>query len=236
MLKWLLGVFLWPASLGMLLAAAGTMGGLISNAGAALPFLLGFLGYPLIRLYVSPSRLYVLGHELSHAAAAWMSGTKVLSFFAGSREGHVRLSGSNAFIALAPYVLPFYAMAVMLGYRLLLWFWHPSPAGARCAQEIFLALAGLALSFHLVHTAEAVGTVRQPDLDQAGGMVFSLAVIALCNGAVLVLTLKCLFPRLVSVTRTFRMTWGFAWPVWSGVFSLLKSGTQNLKKLSPWSK
>jgi len=204
-LKLLIGVVLLPAAFCSLLAAARTMGGLLSEARLTHPFLAGFLGYPVVHyLCWRPLTLYVFGHELSHAIFAWASGAKVLGFSVSEEGGHVDLSHSNFVVALAPYVVPIYALAVIAGYRVLLWYarWRLPPP---IAHGVFLGAMGAALAFHLVHTAEVLGGQRQPDLEQAGGLVFSLSLIGLGNGAVLIVALKCLFPELVSVADEISM-------------------------------
>jgi len=230
----LLGLVLWPTAAGALGAAVWTLTRLVVQPRLAVSFLAGFFGYALLHFYFFRSRsakVYVLGHEMTHALAAWMSGASVLGFSVGSKGGHVNVSRSNAWIALAPYMVPFYAMGVLLAYRLLLW-WAPHPVfPAQRVRQGFLFAMGLALSFHIVETAEALWARHQPDLDHAGGVIFSLAVIVLANGLLLILLLKGLFPQAVSARASLGMILKFTARWWTFVSSTLGS---RLRQLSGW--
>jgi hypothetical protein len=130
-----------------------------------------------------------------------MLGGRVLGFSAGSRSGSVRLSRSNAFIALSPYWVPLYAMAAVLAFRALSWAWpHPH------ARQAFQAVLGACLAFHALHTAESLLAARQGDLDETGAAL-GLSLIVLANGALMLVLLKCLFPSSVDLGRS----WGLAW-------------------------
>lgn len=224
MLRLMIGVLLLPTACASLWAAGRAVADVAFAARDTFPFLAGFFGYPAFHLLAfRPVRLYVFGHELTHALAAWMHGASVTSFVVGRRGGHVDLTHSNAAIALAPYVLPLYAILVVLCYRGAVWL-HPVPAaGARFAHGVFLAAIGGSLSFHLVHTAQSLWDARQPDLDQAGGLVFSLAIIAFANGLFLILTLKCLFPDAVEAGRYAALVWLVSSGFWKAVFAAGKS-------------
>lgn len=224
------GLALLPSSLITLYVAVRTLGLLAAGTPDAFPFL-GGLGAALLLwgaarwFWVATGggaadwagaavrRVYVFGHELTHALAAWSVGAKVHAFHVGEEGGHVDLSHSNAFIALAPYCAPIYTLAVVIGYRLLLWL---SPAWA--GQTGFLILMGLTLAFHFLLTFECLWDRKQPDLAAAGGVVFSLALIVLANGLVVLLVSKSLFPRAVALGEPLRQvavmsvafwTWGY---------------------------
>lgn len=215
--RWACGVALAPFAAGCLWSAASALFGATATRAAA-PFLAGFAGYLLAHVLVwKPVTLYVLGHEMSHALAAWMGGAKVYAVSVGQRGGHVDLSRSSAWIALAPYVLPVYAVFAVAAYRLVLW-WAPSGGpgllGPEGLRSIFLLAMGASLSFHLTHTVEILWSRRQPDLDMAGGAVFSLPLIAAANGLVLLAALKCLFPKTVSLARALEAAWGIGAGFW----------------------
>lgn len=210
----------------MAAAAASSLAALLKRPGDSRYFLIGCAAYPVLHVattglgFDGPRRfLYVVGHELTHAAAAWMSGYNVNGFSVGAEGGHVDVSRSNWFIALAPYVVPLYALAVVLGYRL--WLWYASVSASGLAHEVFLLALGAALSFHWLFTAGALWSVKQPDLDLAGGTIFSLVLICLGNGVVLLLALKCLFPRVVSLAAAARLAHEFTAGFWLGLFRLV---------------
>ena len=196
-----LGLLLLPTAAVSFLAAAKALGSIASHPRTTLDFLYGFLGYAILHfLFFKPLRIYVFAHELTHALAAWLGGVAVYGFHVGKQEGKVELSSSNTFIALAPYCIPLYALAVVVGYRVFLWYAGqsvPSPS----SPSLFLVVMGAALAFHILMTADTFWGRRQPDLLQAGGMVFSLSIIAIANSLLLIVALKIFFPSLVSVAR-----------------------------------
>lgn len=162
---------------------------------ASFPFLAGFLAYPAFQaLFFKPQRLYVFGHELTHAVAGLLSGARIHGFSVKANGGHVKLSHSNVLIALAPYFIPIYSVILILAYRLASIWAELSPY-----DDYFLVLMGATLSFHLFFTLDALWQQKQPDLEQAGGVLFSLVMIALANSLCLAVLFKMLFPSLISL-------------------------------------
>lgn len=219
-LKLLLGLALAPTAAATLVAAAKALTVLLQRPGDTKAFLIGCAAYPVLHVattglgFDTPRRvLYVFAHELTHAIAAWASGYRVRSFVVGKDGGHVDMSNSNAFVALAPYVLPFYALLVVLAYRV--WLWQAGADPGPLAHEAFLLCLGAALTFHWVFTWTALWTVEQPDLAMAGGTFFSLVLIAFGNGAVVLIALKCLFPKLVSLDAAARFAGDVTLAVWT---------------------
>ncbi|MBI5201073.1 MAG: M50 family metallopeptidase [Elusimicrobia bacterium] len=218
-LKLLLGLALAPAAAAMLVAAAKALTMLLQRPADTRYFLLGCAAYPVAHYATTglgidaPRRfLYVFAHELTHAIAAMASGYRIKSFVVGKDGGHVDMSDSNVFVALAPYVLPFYGLLVVVAYRV--WLWKDPNAGI-LANEVFLLCLGAALAFHWVFTWTALWSVQQPDLALAGGTLFSLVLICLGNGAVVLVALKCLFPKLVSLDGAFRFVFDASMSVWT---------------------
>ncbi|MDE2039496.1 MAG: hypothetical protein KGO96_01765 [Elusimicrobia bacterium] len=162
-------------------------------------------------------RAYVLGHELTHALAGVAIGAKVLDVKVGESAGHVDLSHSNAFVALAPYCLPIYTLAVVAGYRILLWL-RPGSGG----RTVFLMLMGATLAFHLIKTFDAIWDSRQPDLPAAGGVVFSLSWILLANSLIVLLLAKALFPSAVELERCAALVAGWTAGFWRGLYALAR--------------
>lgn len=206
------GVALAPLAFGVLLGAVRSLGGLGAGRSTVV-FCAGLAGYAALHLsgLLRLRPAYVFAHESCHALAAWLCGGRVLRFVVRAESGHVDLSKSNAFIALAPYWVPFYALAAAAAYRVMLFFADPP-----YARDAFLAATGAALAFHLLHTAESLWVARQHDLDEAG-RVLSLALIFLLNGAVLLAAAKALFPASVSVPAALRWAWDFQVGVWAMV-------------------
>lgn len=217
MARVLVGVLLLPLSATLVWSAALALAAVAAGAAAA-PFLSGIGLVAAVWLMGwgrRPARwAYVLGHELTHALAAWASGGKVFSIQVREDGGHVDSSESGAVVALAPYVVPFHALLVVAGYRLLTWL-RPGVQ----AEALFLLLMGAALAFHGLMTWETLTQARQPDLDAAGGALFSLAWIAAVNALVVLLLLKALFPETVALGAALSGAGCRAWRVWAAAGS-----------------
>ncbi len=239
MLRLLLGVLLLPLSGALAWAAAKALAGVAYGSAAAAPFAAGMAltaaAWLLGRHVLDPigpvgwgMRMarwaYVAGHELTHALAAWSSGGKVFAIHVEEKGGHVDLSESNAFVALAPYCVPFHALLVVAGYRVLLWV---KPGAS--AEALFLVLMGGALAFHGLMTWETLTQVQQPDLKAAGGEVFSWSLIAAANGVVVLVLLKALFPESVSLAESLKGAGRGAWWFWTRAWSLALPGARALK-------
>jgi hypothetical protein len=237
----LIGLFLLPLSGSLLWAAAKTLAGVAVHSSTAAPFGAGlgiaFALWAIHRwLIVGPGGplawaargarwSYVLGHELTHAMAAWATGGSVYAISVGEKEGHVDLSHSSVFVALAPYCVPFYALAVAVGYRLLLW-GKPDAGG----EPLFLCLLGGALGAHLLFTWDSLTRTRQPDLDAAGGVLFSVALIAIANALAIMLLLKGLFPDSVPLLARLSEAWGFVEGFWRVSWSCLEPASAELQR------
>jgi hypothetical protein len=143
----------------------------------------GAMAYFLFEKFLTkPMTLYVVGHELTHALSGLLSGAKIHSFKAGSKGGEVRLSKTNLFVALSPYVVPIYALLVILLFALLrLWWKDP------LLSHFFQFFLGAALAFHLSMTVAAIHR-KQPDLKIMG--IF-LSGILIAIGNVLILGVFC---------------------------------------------
>ena len=159
----LLGLFLLPAAMGLgqtfyqLLVEAQTD----PVAGATLArFLIGVAVW-LVLFFVLPRpvRGYVLAHEFSHALAAWISGEKVSRLRVGKHGGSVLVSNPTLFIALAPYMLPFYSLLLLLGTAIAgLWLdlsawipWMPFLLGLTWSFHLSFTILSLALGQSDIH-------------------------------------------------------------------------------------
>lgn len=245
MLRLLVGLLILPLSLSLSWVCAKTLAGVAVGSAGAAPFAAGLAlslaGWLTARFAVvdpfgpvgwgarAARWFYVLGHELTHALAAWALGGSVYGMKVAEDGGHVDLSHSNAFIALAPYCVPLYVCAVALGYRVALWL-RPDFAG----EALFLGLMGAALAFHLLLTWDALTQSVQPDLKAAGGVFFSWSIIAAVNGLVVLLLLKALFPESVALLARLRESGALASWVWGGAWSAGKpAAAQAWRRLVP---
>ena len=192
-LKPLAGIALAPAALAAAWATAATLAPAMGRFSVTFPLLCGALACLLFHWGGRGKRLYVTAHELTHALAAMFSGVRVRKISVKKNSGYVLLDSTNAFISLAPYVIPLYTLAVAAGYWLAGRFWNAAPF-----RPWFLAAAGFTLAFHLLHTADILAGPVQSDLKKAGGAVFSIPLLLLLNCLGLAAALKLLFPDLLN--------------------------------------
>lgn len=122
--------------------------------------------------------LYVFGHETTHALAVIMSGGKVSEFKVGSDGGHIASDKTSMWIALSPYIVPFYPLTVGLAWFAARWWWPPLAAW----EWAFVAVWGAAWAFHACFTVSLLKT-DQPDF-ASQGWFFSMVVILLCNALI----------------------------------------------------
>lgn len=191
--KTLAGIALAPAALAAAWATAAALGPALGRVPSTFPLIGGALLGLLLHLTGRGKRLYVTSHELTHALAAVLAGVRVRKISVSRNSGYVLLDSTNAFISLAPYVVPFYTLIVSAAYWTAGRFWDLAPY-----RPWFLAAAGFTLAFHLLHTADILSGPAQSDLKKAGGPVFSLPLLLLLNCLGLAAALRLLFPELLS--------------------------------------
>jgi hypothetical protein len=186
--KTIIAILLLPFCIGAgralwrLLAASGSADTVwVPLIGGAVCWLVIFFSLP------APMRLYVFGHELTHALWTLACGGKVTKFKVASAGGHVVVTKNNWLIALAPYFFPLYAVLVVGGFVLGHWIWGWKPYFVW-----FHLLVGAAYSFHVTLTWHILQT-RQSDITDQG-YLFSAVVIFLGNISVLLLGLPLLIP------------------------------------------
>jgi hypothetical protein len=122
-----------------------------------------------------PRGIYVLGHELSHALAVWLSGGRVRSLQVAEQGGRVVSDRTSAWITLAPYVVPFYPLLAGVLWLAALQTWPRLLA----YQLAFLGIWGAVWGYHYAFTVDLLRT-RQPDF-LVYGRIFSLTLIVLAN-------------------------------------------------------
>jgi len=135
-----------------------------------------------------PVHAYVLGHELSHLIVARAFGGEIFGWSASPSGGYVETNKTNTWITLAPYLIPFYSVAVMILFGIVGMFWnlHDTlliPVGSHGVAFrpvwLFYAALGLTWWFHVTYTVKTVFT-HQSDLER-NGEFFSLTLIFLIN-------------------------------------------------------
>lgn len=132
-------------------------------------------------------RIYVFGHELTHAIVVRLMGGKVANeFLVGPEGGQIISSKINTWIALAPYFIPIYSVFCLTIYGLASLFVDLEPYRETAIGILAFSL-GLTWCFHVCFTISMIPK-GQTDLHY-GGTFFSLTVIYLMNLLVLSLLL-----------------------------------------------
>ena len=197
MLKWfklLVGLLLLPVcgggavGLGRVLRASGQADTLwVAALSGAACWLVIYLMLP------KPMRIYVFGHELTHALWTWLLGGRVTKFKASADGGHVVVSKSNFLIALAPYFFPLYAVLVVVVFAAGQYFWN-----WQRYVVWFHLLLGAAYAFHVTLTWHILKSSQSDITDQ--GYLFSAVIIFLGNVAVLLVGIPLLTARVEVLT------------------------------------
>jgi len=184
--RWLVAALLTPIAIGLSWAVRD----IILTSGRATSFWVALGAGTSVWLVIffslpRPMWLYVVGHELTHALWALLFGGRVKAFKASRTGGHVVLTKTNSFVALAPYFFPLYSVLWSLLFLLLAWFF-----GWKGHAFWFHFGVGMTYTFHLTLTATIL-RIRQPDLD-GEGWLFSGVMIWLMHAGVLLLALPML--------------------------------------------
>lgn len=186
--RFCLGLLLVPVVIGYARSFSEQLMAVRQVGASGLYFLLGITAYLAFHvLAAAPMKMYVFSHELMHASAAWMTGGKVKSFKVGAKGGSVTTDKSTAFVALAPYLVPVYAILWALGFGAAGLFWNTGS----WAWFFFFGL-GVWLTFHLVFTVTVLKQ-KQSDLEVAGPML-ALGLILLGNITLVLGTMSLVVP------------------------------------------
>ncbi len=182
--KILIGLVLVPFCIGFTWQLGATVFSVAYRSGAPYIFTGGAIAYLTLHLlFRKPIFPYVMGHELTHALFAVLSGGAVKSLQASERGGRVTVTKSNFLITLAPYFFPLYTVLALLGYGSA----RAAEAGAAVTGAI-LFLLGATFAFHLVLTFIFLRT-DQSDISEQGAL-FSYPLIYLFNVAFAALLLR----------------------------------------------
>ena len=191
-LRLLLGLALLPmcwgvsrAFLDAIVIAAGASGWMSAEA---LSLLGGVSAFAMSWFALShPVRMYVLGHELTHALWGLLFGARPSDVRVSASGGSVKLTKSNLLITLAPYFFPFYTFIVIVVALITYAFFRPLPY-----LPLWLFLVGFTWSFHILFTLETLGQ-RQPDV-KLYGRIFSWTFIFLANVGIVLAWLASMTP------------------------------------------
>ena len=190
-LRMLLGVALLPACWGVcraffdsVLVAGGAEGvgvEAMSLLGGVAAFALCWTAIP------HPVRVYVLGHELTHALWGLLFGARPSRLKVTESGGSVNLTRTNVLITLAPYFFPFYTFVVIVAALVTCAFARPLPF-----LPLWMFMVGFTWAFHVLFTLETLAQ-RQPDV-RLYGRVFSWVFIFLANVALVLAWLAATTP------------------------------------------
>lgn len=171
--KFCVGVCAVPLAIGSTVALYHNLSALNGSSSAVSLFSWGVVSYVVLHLFFfKPTAVYVFGHELVHALAAWLCGGSVTSFSVGKNGGKVTATKSNMFITLSPYFVPLYTIIIATAYFVLM---RSSDTGGRT----FIFLIGLSLAFHIIMTIDVL-KMRQPDMIRSGPF-FSVVLVYIVN-------------------------------------------------------
>lgn len=174
-IKILLGLALVPACLGFTRQLGATLISVSYKPDAPYVFLAGGLAYLVVHLlFKKPIFTYVIGHELTHALFAILSGGSVKSLQAGERGGRVTVTKSNFLITLAPYFFPLYTVIAMACYGA-----ARAWGAGNVATNTIIFISGAAFSFHLALTFMFLRADQTDIIEQ--GAIFSYPLIYLFN-------------------------------------------------------
>ena len=155
----------------------------------------GFLLFLVLWIFMpAPVRLYVLGHELTHALCGLLFGARPSNLKVGLKGGSVTLTKTNVWITLAPYFFPFWTAVVGLLALIVRCFVSPLPC-----TGVWLFAVGFTWCFHVCFTLRAIFQA-QPDI-QEYGYAFSYVFIWIFNIAGVIAWVVC----------TSEVTWGAVW-------------------------
>ena len=161
----------------------------------ALCLAVGFLLFLVLWIFMpAPVRLYVFGHELTHALWGLFFGARPSNLRVGLKGGSVTLTKSNVLITLAPYFFPFWTAIVGLLALVVRCFISPLPC-----TGAWLFAVGFTWCFHVCFTLRAI-LQKQPDIQEYGYM-FSYVLIWIFNIAGVIAWIVC----------TSEVTWSAVW-------------------------
>ena len=186
-LKIALGILMLPASFSFGINLFKQMSNISSFGNVEHYFFCGIAAYVVLHIvFFRPVYMYVVGHESLHVLATWICGGKVTSFRVSSSGGSVETTKANFFVALAPYLFPFYTIIIALVFGGLSLMMDASPF-----LNIFVFALGFTLTFHLIMTIEMIKK-KQQDIAETG-YIFSINLIFICNLILFAFVLSLLF-------------------------------------------
>lgn len=174
-----------------------------------------------------PMKSYVFAHEFTHLLMARAFGGKIYDWRVTAEGGYVETNKSNIWITLGPYLLPFYAVLVLLLFGIVGQFvdmdvWRPLVLGKWTLHYkwvwVMYASVGFAWSYHLTFTVVTIHA-EQGDLTR-NGEFFSLMLIFIINIALIAALFVAASPA-VGFADVGRAWWTMAKGTWQFLTSIL---------------
>ncbi len=158
-------------------------------------FLFGAAAYAILHIFFhKPIMSYVFAHEFTHALWASLFGGSLKAFRASRFGGHVVVTRSNMWVAIAPYFFPFYTFLVLSFWGFL------DVVGIRDKSFVSICfMTGLSLAFHMAFTGHSL-IKKQRDFKK-GGWLLSVVLILIFNIISIILIFEILDPDAVQVQR-----------------------------------
>lgn len=125
-------------------------------------------------LFKQPIKVYVFGHELTHAIFVVLFGGEVGEFKVDEDSGYILSNKTNVWISLSPYFVPLYTLFSLSLLALINWA-TPVP----WIDRILFFSTGITWGFHITFTLSMIRR-GQSDLEE-NGLFFSLVLIYLLN-------------------------------------------------------
>jgi len=203
-IKSVIAVALIPFAIGLLISFGKLVVSLIPLNSSEIWFLTGFVIFFAVFLVKSvPGRVYVFGHELTHAFWTILFRGKIKEFNVSSKSGSVITSKSNFLISLAPYFFPIYTFLIIFIFYILAFFLPVS----KYIEWLFF-FVGVSYSFHIFLNFESL-SIGQSDVKKTG-KVFSYIVITILNIIMAVVVLKFVAPEKIIIKKYFFESWTVA--------------------------
>jgi len=203
-IKSVIAVALIPFALGLLISFGKLAVSLIPLSSSEIWFLAGFVIFFAVFLIKStPSKVYVFGHELTHAFWTILFRGKIKEINVSSKNGSVVATKSNFLISLAPYFFPVYTFLIIFIFYILAFFLPVS----KYIEWLFF-FVGISYSFHIFLNFESLST-GQSDVKKTG-KIFSYIVIAILNIIIAVVVLKFITPEKIILKKYFFESWTVA--------------------------
>jgi len=200
-IKSIIALALIPFALGLLISFGKLAVSLLPLGSSEIWFLAGFVIFFGVFLIKSvPGRVYVFGHELTHAFWTILFRGKIKEFNVSSKNGSVVTTKNNFLISLAPYFFPIYTFLIIFIFYSLAFFLPVS----NYIEWLFF-FVGISYAFHICLTAESL-SIGQSDVRKTG-KIFSYVIIAIFNIIIAVVMIKFITPDKIALKKYFFESW-----------------------------